>query len=212
MEILRVPEFSFQEGEQCVLFGPSGSGKTTFFHILAGLLSPTRGEVAVAGRRLDTMPESERDRFRGRNIGFVFQSFNLLQGLSALENVLIGMSLSGNPVDPERAEKLLGDVGLADRLHHRPSQLSVGEQQRVAVARALAPNPPLLLADEPTGSLDPDRAREIIDLILSLTARQECSLLLITHDPVVSGRFRSLVDIRDVNLAFSPSPAREARS
>jgi len=202
-EILRVSVFSVQDGEPCVIFGPSGSGKTTLFNILAGLLSPTQGEVEVAGFRLESMSESERDRFRGQHIGFVFQSFNLLQGLSALENVLIGMTLSGTQVDSERAKWLLGEVGLSDRFHHRPYQLSIGEQQRVAVARALAHKPTLLLADEPTGSLDPKRALEILDLILSLAAKQNCTVLLISHDPAVVGRFPRKVAIGELNQAFT---------
>lgn len=202
MEILRVDDFSVSRGEMCAVFGPSGSGKTTLFNMIAGLLSPSSGQMEIAGHNLAVMSEYERDRFRGRNIGFVFQSFNLLHGLSALENVLIGMTLSGAGAERERAVWLLTEVGLSNRLDHLPDQLSIGEQQRVAIARALAHRPLLLLADEPTGSLDPVRAAEVMELIISLAGKEGCTLLAISHDLELIERFPSKVSIKDLNRAF----------
>lgn len=202
MEILRVDDFSVSRGEMCAVFGPSGSGKTTLFNMIAGLLSPSSGQMEIAGHNLALMPEHERDRFRGRNIGFVFQSFNLLHGLSALENVLIGMTLSGAGAEIERAVWLLTEVGLSNRINHLPDQLSIGEQQRVAIARALAHRPLLLLADEPTGSLDPVRAAEVMELIISLSGKEGCTLLVISHDLELIERFPSKVSIKDLNRAF----------
>lgn len=202
MEILRVDDFSVSRGEMCAVFGPSGSGKTTLFNMIAGLLSPSSGKLEIAGQNLAVMSEHERDRFRGRNIGFVFQSFNLLHGLSALENVLIGMTLAGAGAERERAVWLLTEVGLSNRLNHLPDQLSIGEQQRVAIARALAHRPLLLLADEPTGSLDPVRAAEVMELIISLAGKEDCTLLAISHDLELIERFPAKVSIKDLNRAF----------
>jgi putative ABC transport system ATP-binding protein len=208
LEILRVGEFTVSAGEQCALFGPSGSGKTTLFNILAGLLAPTSGAVEIAGTSLESLAEHQRDRFRGRNIGFVFQSFNLLPGLSVRENVLIGMTLSGVGVDRERAEWLLEEVGLKNRLNHRPFQLSIGEQQRVAVARSLAHKPSLLLADEPTGSLDPRRAADVMDLLVRLSSRENCTLLVISHDAEIVRRFSRQVSMLELNRALSLPPEK----
>ncbi|MBF0407413.1 MAG: ABC transporter ATP-binding protein [Candidatus Riflebacteria bacterium] len=202
LEILRVLDFCVESGEQCIIHGPSGSGKTTLFNIIGGLLCPTSGEVEVASQRLDLLSEHQRDKFRGRNIGFIFQSYNLLQGLTALENVLLGMTLSGCASDKQRAMDLLDEVGLNKRSAHYPFQLSSGEQQRVAVARALAHKPSLILADEPTGALDPIRSAEIIDLILSLSGRAGCTILVITHDPDVVRKFPKAIAVRDINKAF----------
>ncbi len=208
-EILRIDDFSLARGEMCAIFGPSGSGKTTLFNILAGLLSPSSGQVIIADQNLAKMSEHERDRFRGRNIGFVFQSFNLLHGLSALENVLIGMTLSGAGSDRERAVWLLSEVGLSARLDHLPDQLSIGEQQRVAIARALAHRPALLLADEPTGSLDPARAVEVMGLMMSLTEKEGSTLLVISHDLEVVEQFPAKVSIKELNRAFLHEGAKK---
>src|SRR5690606_29353489 len=152
--ILDVPHFELRAGQQVALRGSSGSGKTTLLHLIAGILAADTGRIEIEGVDLTRLGESQRDRQRARKIGYIFQTFNLLQGLSVLENVLLGMAF-GAGVDRSRARALLARVGLGDRLNHRPGQLSTGQQQRVAVARALANQPRLVLADEPTGNLDP---------------------------------------------------------
>lgn len=189
---LSAPHLSLEAGEEMALAGPSGSGKTTLLHILAGLLLPSSGKVQVHGSDLHQMPEAARDRFRSGSVGYVFQRFNLLPGLSALENVMAAMAF-GNVVPPmertKRAAELLARVGLEHRLHHRPGQLSSGEQQRVAVARALANRPSLVLADEPTASLDTGNSRLVLKLLRELCRQHGSALLVATHDPVVLALF-----------------------
>ncbi|MFZ5650091.1 MAG: ABC transporter ATP-binding protein [Bacillota bacterium] len=189
---LSATELSMGTGEEMALAGPSGSGKTTLLHILAGLLLPSSGEVQVCGHNLGRMPEAARDRFRSAFVGYVFQRFNLLPGLSALENVMAAMAFA-DVVPPfertGRAAELLALVGLEHRLRHRPRQLSSGEQQRVAVARALANSPPLVLADEPTASLDTGNSRLVLGLLRELCRRQGSALLVASHDPLVLALF-----------------------
>jgi len=180
------------------LRGPSGSGKTTFLHLLAGLIKADRGEVWLDGRELGQLSESERDRHRARTLGYVFQSFHLLPGLSALENVLTGMAF-GLGVDRPHATELLARLGLQDHLHHRPRQLSVGQQQRVALARALANKPKVMLADEPTGNLDAERAQEALTQIRQCCAEEKAALLLVSHDPAVLESFPDRLDLRELN-------------
>ncbi len=202
VKILYIPLFEVERGERVALFGPSGSGKSTFLHVLSGLLPVTSGTVTVADSRLDLLGEVERDRFRARSIGFVFQSFNLLQGLSALENVLLAQSLSGKPPDRKIAIALLEEVGLGHRLHNLPYRLSIGEQQRVAVARAMVHAPEIVLADEPTGSLDPIMAKEIMTLLDRMSADRGCTLIVVTHDQTMEGFFPRRVVFGDLNRAF----------
>jgi ABC-type lipoprotein export system ATPase subunit len=147
------------------------------------------------------LSEAARDVFRGRNIGYIFQTHHLLPGFTALENVLLGMSFTGRPSDPAWAKHLLNEVGLADRLHYRPGKLSVGQQQRVAVARALANRPRLVLADEPTGALDPKSAQQVLDLIRRLSAEVNASLLLVSHDPTISSQLPRVVSLAELNRA-----------
>jgi putative ABC transport system ATP-binding protein len=182
------------------LRGASGSGKTTLLHLIAGLLQADRGRIVIAGEDMTARSESARDRTRARLLGYVFQSFNLLQGYTALENVMLGM-LFGKGVDRDRAKQLLERVGLGHRLHYRPSQLSVGQQQRVAVARALANRPQLVLADEPTGNLDQRHAGEALSLIRDVCRESEAALLLVSHDPQVLSAFEHVVDLGVLNRA-----------
>ena len=154
LTVLDIESFEIGRAEQVVLVGASGGGKTSLLNVISGISTPDRGSVSVDGTEITRLPEVARDRFRAEHIGFVFQTFNLLPAFSALENVLLGMSFSGKPVDSKQARELLDRVGLGHRVSHRPPQLSVGEQQRVAVARALANRPSLLLADEPTANVD----------------------------------------------------------
>ena len=199
-EVIDVPEFSMAAAEQAALEGGSGTGKTTFLNLIAGILNPDSGSVTLAGSNISALNESLRDRARAENIGYIFQTFNLLQGLTALENVVLGMAF-GRGEDRAHARELLVRVGLEARLDHRPSQLSVGQQQRIAVARALANRPKLVLADEPTGSLDQRLAGETIDLIRRICRENGAALLLVSHDRDVLGRFDGVRRLADINKA-----------
>lgn len=182
LTILDNVSFSIQSGESVAITGSSGSGKTTLLGLMAGLDVPTAGSVQVAGQSLSSMSEDERAIFRGRHIGFVFQSFHLLPSLTALENVALPLELAGNKKSVEAARTFLEQVGLGHRLQHYPSQLSGGEQQRVAIARAFASKPQYLLADEPTGNLDAQTGAKIIDLLFDLNRQQNTTLVLVTHE------------------------------
>jgi ABC-type lipoprotein export system ATPase subunit len=198
--VIDIPSFSLEKGEQTALRGASGSGKTTLLNLIAGILQADSGRIMLADREMTTKSESARDRLRAEAIGYVFQTFNLLQGFSALENVMIGM-MFGKGADAALAKHLLERVGLGKRLHYKPRQLSVGQQQRVAVARALANRPRLVLADEPTGNLDRYHAREALELIRGICREQEAALLLVSHDPDVLGQFDRQRDLAELNLA-----------
>jgi putative ABC transport system ATP-binding protein len=188
LTILDDVSFDVQEGEAVAILGASGSGKTTLLGLLAGLDTPTRGRVVLDGVDLFALDEDGRAALRGRMVGFVFQTFQLLPALTALENVMLPLELAGSPAAREAATVLLGRVGLAARLSHRPKQLSGGEQQRVAIARAFAGTPRLLLADEPTGNLDAATGQEIIDLMFALNRESRTTLLLVTHDEALATR------------------------
>lgn len=203
LPILDVRRFSVAAGEQVVLMGRSGSGKTTLLHAIAGIGRPDQGSVVIDGVEMTRLPEAGRDRLRADKIGYVFQAFNLLAGFSALENVLLGMAFASGKTDPHRARHLLERVGLAHRLSHKPTMLSVGEQQRVAVARALANKPRLLLADEPTANVDSGHQQQIVDLIQATCHEENIALLLVTHTPEVAIRFDRVVQLHDINTASS---------
>ena len=173
-------------------------GKTTFLHLLAGILKPDAGAVRLDGVEMSGLPEAERDRVRASKIGYIFQTFNLLPGFTALENVLLGMAF-GPGADRGHATALLKRVGLGDRLHYRPRQLSTGQQQRVAVARALANRPRLVLADEPTGNLDAAHAQEAIDLIRETCRENGAALVLVSHDRETLQRFDQVLEFDAIN-------------
>ncbi len=202
--VVDVGAFSLEAGEQVALAGRSGSGKTTFLNLIAGITSPDSGSIRFDGQDLVGLSDSARDRFRANEIGYVFQSFFLLEGYSALENVLLGM-LFGPGRDKAFARSLLERLGLGDRLHHQPHQLSIGQQQRVALARALANRPRLVLADEPTGSLDAENAAAALDLMREACREGEAALLLVSHDPEVLGRFETQLDLAELSTAGRPS-------
>ena len=183
--------------------GRSGSGKTTLLHVIAGISRPDSGVVRIDGCDITRLSEAGRDRFRADKIGYVFQTFNLLPGFSALENVLLGMSFAGGRTDPARARELLDRVGLAHRLTHRPAALSVGEQQRVAVARALANRPKLLLADEPTANVDSGHQQQIIDLVRQTCREENVALLIVTHTAEVAEQFGRVERLEDFNQAVA---------
>lgn len=201
LPILNIPQFAVAAGEQVVLMGRSGSGKTTLLHTIAGLMKPDSGSVQIDGIDVTRLPEAGRDRMRAEKIGYVFQTFNLLAAFSALENVLLGMSFRGAGADEGRARQLLDRVGLSHRLTHKPAMLSVGEQQRVAVARALANQPKLLLADEPTANVDSGHQQQIVDLIRETCREENVALLLVTHTNDVAAQFDRVVNLNEINQA-----------
>jgi putative ABC transport system ATP-binding protein len=182
-------------GQFLAVTGPSGSGKSTLLGLIAGLDSPTTGQVIVDGTDITLLDEDRLARLRGRKIGFVFQFFHLIPSLTAFENVLVPMEIAGRPGAALRAAGLLEEVGLTDRGHHYPSQLSGGEQQRVAIASALSNDPPIVLADEPTGNLDTTNGRHIIDLLVDVNRTRGATLILATHDP-------RLAELADVQVAL----------
>jgi len=203
LRILDIPEFNVTAGEQVVLVGRSGCGKTTLLHVIAGISRPTSGRVRIEGWDLALMKEAEVDQFRAERIGYVFQTFNLLPTFTALENVLLGMTFGRCRSDRERARHLLNRVGLGHRLTHKPTQLSVGEQQRVAVARALANRPQLLLADEPTANVDIGNQQKIIDLLRETCEEEKVALILVTHAPEVAEQFERHEYLEKINLAWT---------
>ena len=201
LTILQDISFSVMPGETVAIVGASGSGKSTLLGLLAGLDEPSSGEVRLDGETLNALSEDQRARLRGRLLGFVFQSFQLLPSLTALENVMLPLELAGVAKGSELARTWLERVGLAHRLQHYPKHLSGGEQQRVALARAFAPNPRLVLADEPTGNLDAATGQQIIELMFDLNARQGPTLLLVTHDEAIAARCGRILRIQSGRLA-----------
>lgn len=200
--VVNIPRFELDAGQRVGVSGPSGSGKTTLLHLIAGILTPDQGTVWLGGEAFSRLPESQRDRRRGQQMGYVFQTFNLLQGLTALENVLLAQSL-GKGQDRLFARALLEEVGLSDHIHHRPGQLSSGQQQRVALARALANRPALVLADEPTAHLDPALGIESMSLLDRLCVENGAALLLVSHDSTVLELMpeqRSLASLSEENV------------
>ena len=196
VHILKDIDLHIGTGEAIGLVGPSGSGKSTLLMVMAGLERADSGVVTVAGENLTCLDEDALARFRGRNIGIVFQSFHLIPTMTALENVAVPLELAGADDAHDRARQELTAVGLGQRLDHYPAQLSGGEQQRVAVARALAPNPAILVADEPTGNLDEDTGRGIIDLLFEGHTRRGATLVLVTHDAGLARRCGRVVRLR----------------
>ena len=198
--VVDVPSFELGEKEQIALSGESGSGKTTFLNLIAGIIRADSGSIRIGASELTSLSEAKRDRIRASEIGYIFQTFNLLQGFTCLENVLLGMSFGGK-ADRTVAKALLDRVGLSDRISHFPRQLSTGQQQRVAVARALAGRPRLVLADEPTGNLDHQNARDALKLIRETCNETGATLLLVSHDRAVLESFDVCRDLKEINIA-----------
>ncbi|MBV6752098.1 ABC transporter ATP-binding protein [Pseudomonas chlororaphis] len=193
LTILHPLSLTLNKGDSLAIVGASGSGKSTLLGLLAGLDLPSAGEVILAGRALSTLDEDQRARIRAEHVGFVFQSFQLLDSLNALENVMLPLELDGRSDARERARDLLERVGLGQRLTHSPRQLSGGEQQRVAIARAFAAEPDVLFADEPTGNLDSHTGERISDLLFELNQERGTTLVLVTHDERLAHRCRRLI-------------------
>ncbi len=201
-KVVSVDSFSMDRGIQIGLKGESGSGKTTFLNLIAGIVKPDAGSITIDGKELTTLSESQRDRLRATTIGCVYQSFNLLQGYTCLENVLLAMAF-GAGRDRAFATSLLQRVGLSQRLDYYPRQLSVGQQQRVAVARALSNRPKLVLADEPTGNLDATNAAETLALLRDTCAEQGAALLLVSHDREILSRFTHTEEFSRLNTPLA---------
>ncbi len=200
--VVNIASFSLADQAQVALAGESGSGKTTLLHLIAGILKPDSGSITLAGAEMSSLSESRRDRLRATTIGYIFQTFNLLQGYTCLENVLLGMSF-GPGADRVFARELLERVGLRSHLKHFPRQLSTGQQQRVAVARALANRPKLVLADEPTGNLDHKNATEALSLIRTACRENSAALLLVSHDREVLAQFETVQALEQINQTDS---------
>lgn len=195
LTILQDISFQLHEGASLAIVGSSGSGKSTLLGLLAGLDVPTEGEILLAGNSLSQMNEDQRALLRAEHVGFVFQSFQLLESLTAVENVMLPLELEGNKNARARALELLERVGLAARTQHYPKQLSGGEQQRVAIARAFASNPSILFADEPTGNLDTKTGESIIELLFQLNAESKTTLVLVTHEERLAARCQNRIQI-----------------
>ncbi|MFC1847472.1 ABC transporter ATP-binding protein [Chloroflexota bacterium] len=196
LTVLKGVNIHIEQGELVAIMGPSGSGKTTVLNLIGCLDKPTSGSYYLEGREVSHLNSSELAQVRGQKIGFVFQTFNLLPRLSALANVELGMRYAGG-VDRQKAKEALARVGLSDRVSHQPTELSGGEQQRVAIARALVKNPPIILADEPTGNLDSHSGEEIISILTSLHAEQGVTLVMITHDTNIAHHCQRIIHLKD---------------
>lgn len=207
--IIDIPRLDIGAGEQVVLRGESGGGKTTLLHLISGIVTADSGSIKLDGMELNKFSESARDRIRADKMGYVFQTFNLLPGFTALENVRLGMTFARKKMNLERAKDLMNRVGLADRMNYMPNQLSVGQQQRVAVARALANKPRLLLADEPTANVDPANQNKIIELIQEVCREDVVAILLVTHSDEISKRFERVERLEQINLAIATAGAME---
>lgn len=197
LTILHPLDYTIPSGQFIAIVGPSGSGKSTLLGLLAGLDAPSTGQIVIDGTDITGLSEDALARLRGDKIGFVFQFFHLVPSLTALENVLIPMEIAGRKDAMARAKQLVDEVGLAERAHHYPSQLSGGEQQRIAIARALANDPPIVLADEPTGNLDSTTGRHIMDLLLNVRRSRRSTLVLVTHDADLASRARRVIRLAD---------------
>ena len=206
LTVLNQVSFSVQQGDTMAIIGPSGSGKTTLLGLCAGLDVPTSGTISLMGFQLNTMNEDDRAYIRNQYLGFVFQNFQLLQTLTALENVMVPLELRGEKKVADKARELLSRVGLADRLHHYPTQLSGGEQQRVAMARAFITNPKILFADEPTGNLDDENARHLTDLLFKLNQEEGTTLVLVTHNVELAQKTNRIVRMRGGELIEDSAP------
>jgi ABC-type lipoprotein export system ATPase subunit len=201
-EIINIPSFELNDSEQLAVSGESGSGKSTFLNLISGIVRSDSGEIYFNNTDITKLSGSAMDKFRSKNIGYVFQTFNLLQGFTALENVMLGMMFCGKP-DKKRSVAALDKAGLSKRINNKPSELSVGEQQRVAVARAIVNSPAMLLADEPTANLDSKNSGLVIRLIKELCTEENISLILVSHEPEVIGNFNNKKSFSEINFTLT---------
>ncbi|MBS1810152.1 MAG: ABC transporter ATP-binding protein [Acidobacteria bacterium] len=201
LTILHSVTLTIPRGQFVSVIGPSGSGKSTMLGLIAGLDNPTTGDIFLDGQNITKMSEDQLAEFRGAKLGFIFQSFHLIPSLTAYENILVPMEIMGVSNATKRAQSLLDEVGLHERGHHYPSQLSGGEQQRVAIARAFANEPPILLADEPTGNLDTNNGSHIFDLLLKLNHERKTTLVLVTHDQILADKADRKISLRGGHVA-----------
>ncbi|MFH0969884.1 MAG: ABC transporter ATP-binding protein [Candidatus Diapherotrites archaeon] len=213
LHVLKGVDVQLKRGEYVSITGPSGSGKTTLLDVLSGLLRPSSGDVLINGNKVSDMDDNELALVRGQTIGFVFQTFNLINRMTAVENVMLPLWFQGIPLVERKslAEKTLSDVGLGDRLYHKPTQLSGGQRQRVAIARALATNPDVIVADEPTGNLDSVAGASILNILDSLHQKQKKTILVVTHEKYVAERAERIINIKD-GLIQSSHVVKKSRS
>jgi len=204
LTILHPLDYSIASGQFVAIVGPSGSGKSTLLGLLAGLDAPSTGQILIDGTDITRLGEDRLAKLRGEKIGFVFQFFHLVPSLTAVENIAVPMEIGGRRDAMARARQLIGEVGLADRAHHYPSQLSGGEQQRIAIARALANDPPIVLADEPTGNLDSGTGRIVLDLLLNVRRTRAATLVLVTHDAELAALADTRLVLRDGRPVDTP--------
>ncbi len=205
-------DMQIRRGEICCLFGPSGSGKSTLLNMLAGLEKPTTGEISIGGARIDKMNESQLADFRRNNFGFVFQSYNLLPALTALENVEMPMIFRGvdKNIRKKQAVKMLQYVGLRNRIKHKPTQMSGGQQQRVGIARAFVAHPPVVFADEPTGNLDTHTTFEVMDMMSAMVKKRGSTMIIVTHDNEIAAYGDHIIKIRDGKILEESWPKQQA--
>lgn len=198
-DIINIPEFILNSDEQLAIIGESGSGKSTFLNLISGIVTADSGEINLKGIDITKLSESKRDTFRARNIGYIFQTFNLLQGFSALENVMLGMMFSGK-ANKNISLDALSKVGLQNKINNKPSELSVGEQQRVAIARAIVNSPGIILADEPTANLDSRNSDTVTELVKNICEQQNISMLLVSHEKEVISKIPNVKFFSEINL------------
>lgn len=201
-DIINIPFFEMNNNEQIAIIGESGSGKSTFLNLISGIVNSDSGEILFNDTNITKLSGSKMDKFRAKNIGYIFQTFNLLQGFSALENVMLGMMFCGK-ADKNRSLSALDKVGLSKRINNKPSELSVGEQQRVAVARAIVNSPGMILADEPTANLDRKNSGMVIELIKELCSMEKIALIIVSHESDITGKFNNKKHFSEINIQVS---------
>ena len=207
-------DLSINKGQFISIMGPSGSGKTTLLDVLSALLRPTSGEVYVKGKPISKMDDDQLAQVRGQTIGFIFQTFNLISRMTALENVMLPLWFTGKPIDERRkiAEEILKDVGLEERMHHKPTELSGGQRQRVAIARALAVDPDVIVADEPTGNLDTASGDQILEIIKELNEKKGKTVLMVTHETDVAELAHQIIYLRDGKIVENHKTKQRRRT